>query len=684
MSGRNAAAAAAPPKAAPRVRTRQPVRLPVGAEGDALERDADRAANAAVARRPLSLVGGLGGARPPNIAGLAPQSAVEAIEQPGEPLEPAVRGDLEERFERDFSGVRIHCDTLADRATRDLATDAYAVGSDVVVRPDRYARDTPAGRHILAHELAHVVQHQACGTAAPVVMRYGRTFGGFLANLFQFWDYSKHQLDEYLGVLSRTNNIEDDDDSDDKARQVVAEWKRDKSRYLLTPPLKVLLVREMLSGSVLGSDQDAIIDLLEHTRSADLVEMFTAGPKPLTYAEIVARFGTRKARLELFEKRVLRQLGSLKTPAAGGKSARERLDDVEKQHGIAFSELAVSFQLAAGDLYKSFKADLVVPEGGVWVNVSLTRERLKVTLSPSVLIDVVWPLSNADLSGFTLTFAGLKPKLDIQGGLQLITTSAHEALNEYLSGLLAGTRFAEPGYDPSRDTQLIGEVLDNAIIGDINRVKYNFEKNQKPGAGDSKLPQQISSPTITLNLVHTKGIPPGKGWTGVIEPGTKFQLRISMQATGAELLQNTARLTKLSITSDGIFIFKDSQKIAGLTGIEMTPDFRITLVDVKAYTDLKEVLKREFPQSDLAKTIAKGLKKLDELRDAVDAITSLGGLLRPMEPPADSALDVAKYLSEKVFGFAVQFVLSTSWDQIKRALGVTDEQLRHFFGVDRP
>jgi Domain of unknown function (DUF4157) len=681
MSARNAAAAAAPPKAAARVRTRQPVRVPVGAEGDALEHDADRAANAAVGRRPLSLVGGLGGARPPNIAGFAPTSAVEAIEPPGEPLEPAVRGDFEERFERDFSSVRIHCDTFADRATRDLATDAYAVGSDVVVRPDRYAPDTPAGRHILAHELAHVVQHQARGTAAPVVMRYGRTFGGFLANLFQFWNYSKHQLDEYLGVLSRTNNIEDDDDSDDKARQVVAEWKDDKSRYALTPSLKVLLVREMLSGSVLGSDQDAIIDLLEHTRSAELVEMFTAGSKPLTYAEIVAHFGTRKARLELFEQRVLRQLGALKTAAPGGKSPRERLGDVEKQHGIAFTELVVSFRLAPGNLYTTFAADLTVPEGGVWATLSLTRDRLKVSLSPSVLIDVVWPFSNADLNGFTLTFAGLKPKLDIQGGMQLISTKAHAAVEEYLRGLLVGTRFDEPGYDPSRDPQLIGEVFGEQIIGDINRVKYNFEKNQK---GDSKLAQQISAPTITLNLVHTKGVPPGQGWNGVIEPGTKFQLTISMQATGAQLLQKSARLTKLSITSDGIFIYKDQQKIVGLTGVEMTPDFKIKLVGVKAYTDLKEVLKREFPKSGLAQAIAKGLKALDEAADTLDAITSLGGLLRPREPPADSALAVTKYLSEVAFGFAVQHVLSTSWEQIKQALGVTDKQLEHFFGIEQP
>jgi hypothetical protein len=374
----------------------------------------------------------------------------------------------------------------------------------------------------------------------------------------------------------------------------------------------------------------------------------------------------------------------LKTPAAGGKSAREGLDDVEKQYGIAFKELAVSFRLAGGALYKSFAADLVVPEGGAWVYVSLTRDRLKVTLSPTVLIDVLWPFPNADLSGFTLTFAGLKPKLEIQGGMELLTAKAHAALDEYFQGLLAGTRFAEPGYDPSRDPQLIGEVLDNAIIGDINRVKYNFDKNLKPGPSDSKLPQQISAPTITLDLVHTKGIPPGKGWNGVIEPGTKFQLRISMQATGAELLQKTARLTKLTITSDGIFIYKDKQKIAGLTGIEMTPDFKITLVGVKAYTDLKEVLKREFPESDLAKSIARGLKALDEAADTLDAITSLGGLLRPREPPTDSALAVAKYLSEAAFGFAVRHVLMTSWDQIKRALGVTDKQLEHFFGIDEP
>jgi hypothetical protein len=674
------AAKAAAPKPAARVKTRQQVRLQVGAEGDTFEREADRVADGVLARRPTPITG-LRGAGLPRTIRLAPPSVGDALETPGEPLEPALRSGMEKSFGHDFSNVRIHCDAQTDRAVRDLGTEALAVGSDIMLRRDSYAPETPAGRHVLAHELAHVVQHEASPSATPVVMRYGMSFRGFFANLFQFWDYSKDTLDSYLALLDTADRIEDDDDSDDKARQIVAEWKADKARYKLTARLKVLLVREMLSGSVLGADQDAILDLLDGTRSPELAEMFGSVPKPLTFAEIVQHFGTRKARLQLFEQRVLRQLGTLKTPEPGGKSAAERLDELEKMHGIAFRQLSTRVYLAPGNLYSSFAVNLTVPQGGLWATLTLTREKFQIDLTPDLFVDVVWPFSNASLSGFTLTFAGLKPRLDMHGGMEMLTTKAQTKLEEYFQGLLAGTRFAEPGYDPSRDPNLIGEVLDNTLIGDINRVKYNFEKNQERDAGDSKLPQQVSAPAITLDLAHTKGLAPDKGWNVVVEPGTKFRLTIELQASGAQLLKKYARLSRFAIESDGIFIYKDQQKIVGLTGIEMGADMKIHLVGIEAHTDLKEVFKREFP-GKFSEYVAGALKKLDNAADRWDAITSLGGLIRPRDPPADSALAVAKFLSEKAFGIAVGWVLHSSWKDIKRTLGVTDEQLNYFFRVD--
>ncbi len=76
----------------------------------------------------------------------------------GEPLAERTRAFFEPRFNHDFSHVRIHRDTQAADSARDVAAHAYTVQHHVVFAQGRYAPDEPAGRQLLAHELAHVVQ----------------------------------------------------------------------------------------------------------------------------------------------------------------------------------------------------------------------------------------------------------------------------------------------------------------------------------------------------------------------------------------------------------------------------------------------------------------------------------------------------------------------------------------------
>jgi len=87
----------------------------------------------------------------------------DVLRSPGEPLDGALRRDLEPRFGHDFSRVRVHRDAEAARSARAVGALAYAVGPDVVFGEGRYAPRTPAGRQLLAHELAHVVQHRHPG-----------------------------------------------------------------------------------------------------------------------------------------------------------------------------------------------------------------------------------------------------------------------------------------------------------------------------------------------------------------------------------------------------------------------------------------------------------------------------------------------------------------------------------------
>ena len=76
----------------------------------------------------------------------------------GRPLDPRVRAFAEPRFGHDFARVRIHTDRSAAASARALGARAYTVGRDVVFAEGEYRPQTTAGRWLLAHELAHVVQ----------------------------------------------------------------------------------------------------------------------------------------------------------------------------------------------------------------------------------------------------------------------------------------------------------------------------------------------------------------------------------------------------------------------------------------------------------------------------------------------------------------------------------------------
>ena len=79
----------------------------------------------------------------------------------GRPLDPTTRAVMEPRFGRDFSGVRVHTDNDAAAAAMALQAHAYSVGCDMVFGAGEFAPGTERGQHLLAHELAHVVQPHA-------------------------------------------------------------------------------------------------------------------------------------------------------------------------------------------------------------------------------------------------------------------------------------------------------------------------------------------------------------------------------------------------------------------------------------------------------------------------------------------------------------------------------------------
>jgi hypothetical protein len=94
-----------------------------------------------------------------------------ALNAPSRPLDAETRRYMETRIGFDFSKVRLHTDDRAAASARALHAQAYTVGSDIVFGAGRYAPGTAAGRHLLAHELTHVVQQDRSAARPHPIIR---------------------------------------------------------------------------------------------------------------------------------------------------------------------------------------------------------------------------------------------------------------------------------------------------------------------------------------------------------------------------------------------------------------------------------------------------------------------------------------------------------------------------------
>ncbi len=96
----------------------------------------------------------------------APASVHAALRSAGRPLDAATRQYMEPRFGHDFSDVRIHTGIEAAASARAVDALAYTVGRDIVLDAKHYDPATGRGTHLLAHELAHVVQQSGSSSAS--------------------------------------------------------------------------------------------------------------------------------------------------------------------------------------------------------------------------------------------------------------------------------------------------------------------------------------------------------------------------------------------------------------------------------------------------------------------------------------------------------------------------------------
>ena len=160
-------------------------RLEIGAVNDPLEREADTVAERVmrmpdIESIPVDIDGGLVSPEPPkspighvkakaSSASASTQTSpqleysLNSLNSGGTPLDASSRAFFEPRFGQDFSQVRLHTDAHAARMADSLHARAFTLGSSIAFAANSYSFNTTAGRNLLGHELAHVVQQQCIG-----------------------------------------------------------------------------------------------------------------------------------------------------------------------------------------------------------------------------------------------------------------------------------------------------------------------------------------------------------------------------------------------------------------------------------------------------------------------------------------------------------------------------------------
>jgi Domain of unknown function (DUF4157)/Effector protein len=135
-------------------------KLALGSVDDRYERDADR-----VARQ----VGGLMRSRSLPDQEDSGSTAWPDLEASigrrggGQALTDPVVKPMEHAFGADFRHVRVHSDAESDELCRSIAARAFTLGDHIFFRKGENAGEGTSGRHLLAHELAHVVQQRGPG-----------------------------------------------------------------------------------------------------------------------------------------------------------------------------------------------------------------------------------------------------------------------------------------------------------------------------------------------------------------------------------------------------------------------------------------------------------------------------------------------------------------------------------------
>ncbi len=148
--------------------------------------------------------------QPPTVSSSL-HNRITALQGGGQPLPQSERAFFEPRFGADFSQVRIHTNSRAAETARAVNARAFTLGQDLVFGAGQYKPCKSAGRRLLAHELAHVVQQGGDSrlTASGNIQRSQISRPTATKPYFTYQLDSKRSLYSHLAIYYGIDNWKD-------------------------------------------------------------------------------------------------------------------------------------------------------------------------------------------------------------------------------------------------------------------------------------------------------------------------------------------------------------------------------------------------------------------------------------------------------------------------------------------
>jgi hypothetical protein len=134
----------------------------------------------------------------------APSIVHEVLRSPGQLLDAATLAFFEPRFGYDLSQVRVHSDERAAVSARSVGALAYTVGPHIALAANMFVSSSDAGRHIVAHELAHVLQQSQRASVTLQRWTYEDSCGSLLDVLSNADDMAQDMVQKAIAALSNS------------------------------------------------------------------------------------------------------------------------------------------------------------------------------------------------------------------------------------------------------------------------------------------------------------------------------------------------------------------------------------------------------------------------------------------------------------------------------------------------